>query len=98
MILVAETLMRPRCYAQYAMTRIVPVLMGVGIAAALTLGGGPSARADAAADHYTQALQLKRQGKIPEAIRAAEQAIAARSDFAAAHFTLGNLWRQQGNY
>jgi hypothetical protein len=52
--------------------------------------------ADDAATHYNMGLQLKRQGKISDAIVEVEKAIQLRSDYGAAHFTLGNLWRTQG--
>src|SRR5712671_6176707 len=65
---------------------------------ALALAAPRSARADEAAGHYNLGLQLKREGKLPEAIAECEKAIALRPDYAAAHLTLGNLWRAQGNY
>src|SRR4051812_13703049 len=59
---------------------------------------GRTARADEASGHYNLGLQLKREGKIPQAIAECEKALALRPDYAAAHLTLGNLWRAQGNY
>src|SRR5689334_19144282 len=64
----------------------------------LLLALGAPARADEAAGRYNLALQLKREGKLPQAIAECEKAIALRPDYAAAHLTLGNLWRSQGNY
>ena len=69
------------------------LLLGAGLLAA---GPAPAAQADEAAVHYNMALQLKRQGKIPEAIGEAEKAVKLRSDYGAAYFTLGNLWRAAG--
>ena len=65
---------------------------------AIGLGRAAPARADEAAGHYNLALQLKREGKTPEAVAECEKAISLRPDYAAAHMTLGNLWRSQGNY
>ena len=53
-----------------------------------------TARADEAAGHYNLGLQLKREGKIPQAIAACDKAITLRPVYAAAHLTLRNLWRQ----
>ena len=64
----------------------------------LLLAAPRTARADDAATHYNLALQLKREGKVVEAIGECEKAISLRSDYASAHLTLGNLWRAQGNY
>ena len=57
-----------------------------------------AARGDEAATHYNLGLQLKRQGKTAAAIGEVEKAINLRPDYVAAHFTLGNLWRAQGDY
>ena len=62
------------------------------------LAGPRLARADEAAVHYNLGLQLKRDGKVPDAIAEVEKAVALRPGYAAAHLTLGNLWRTQGNY
>ena len=64
----------------------------------LALAAGRPARADQAAEHYNLGLQLKRDGKVVEAIAEVEKAIVARPNYAAAFLTLGNLWRTQGNY
>ena len=56
------------------------------------------AAADEAAEHYNQALNLKRQGKTAEAIEEAKLAVAVRQNYAAAWFTLGNLYRTEGDY
>src|SRR4051812_31754312 len=77
-----------------ARTVAIAIAIGVGV-----LGGAAgTAWADEAAGHYNLGLQLKREGKIPQAIAECEKAIALRPDYAAAHLTLGNLWRAQGNY
>src|SRR4051794_7679901 len=77
------------------------LLAGCGLFLAFQLPALPSltrsAHADDAATHYNMGLQLKRQGKLAEAINEVEKAIELRSDYAAAHFTLGNLWRAQGD-
>jgi tetratricopeptide (TPR) repeat protein len=56
------------------------------------------ATADEAAVHYNQGLVLKRQGRTEDAIAEMKQAVAARKDYAAAWFSLGNLYRGQGDY
>ena len=56
----------------------------------LALLGSVTAQADEAAGHYNLALQLKREGKTPEAIAECEKAISLRADYAAAHMTLRN--------
>src|SRR5262245_48146735 len=56
------------------------------------------ARADAAADQYNMCVQLKREAKIPQAVGACMKAIQLRSNYAAAHMTLGSLYRAQNNY
>src|SRR5436305_191823 len=66
--------------------------------ALLGVGAVGAARADEAADHYNLGLQLKRVGKVDEAIAEVEKAIVARPKYAAAHLTLGNLWRAKGDY
>ena len=63
----------------------------------LVLGLAGAAGADEAATHYNMGLQLKRQGKSADAVAELEKAISLRSDYAAAYFTLGNLWRAQGD-
>ena len=67
-------------------------------ACALALLVSGVARADAAADHYNLAVQHKREGKINEAIGECLKAISLRSDYAAAHRTLGSLYRAQGQF
>src|ERR1700690_1376134 len=58
---------------------------------------GPAAAEDAAV-FYNQGLVLKRQGKTAEAIAEMKKAIAARKDYAAAWFSLGNLYRSEGDF
>ncbi|HTA19780.1 MAG TPA: tetratricopeptide repeat protein, partial [Polyangia bacterium] len=70
----------------------------VGLATTLALGAASPARADEAGGHYTLALQYKREGKLPDAIAECQRALQLRPDYAAAHFTLGNLYRGQGDY
>ncbi len=62
----------------------------------LALAVAGSAAADDAAVYYNQGLILKRQGKTAEAIAEMKKAIAARKDYAAAWFSLGNLYRGRG--
>jgi Tfp pilus assembly protein PilF len=57
----------------------------------LALAAAGPASADEAAVYYNQGLVLKRQGKTAEAIAEMKKAIAARKDYAAAWFSLGNL-------
>ena len=64
----------------------------------LALIGSGVAHADPAADQYNLAVQLKREGKIPEAIASCQKALSLRSNYAAAHRTLSSLYRAQGNY
>ena len=64
----------------------------------LALLGSVTARADEAAGHYNLALQHKREGNTSAAIGECETALKLRPDYAAAHFTLGNLYRGQGDY
>src|SRR5664279_4743342 len=64
----------------------------------LGLGLATPACADDAAVVYNQGLILKRQGKTAEAIAEMKKAIAARKDYAAAWFSLGNLYRGEGDY
>src|ERR1051325_5567188 len=67
---------------------------GAAVAFVVVVGGLVSAasavRADEAMVHYNLGLQLKRDGRVADAIGEVEQAIKARPTFAAAHFTLGN--------
>src|SRR5512134_3283148 len=56
------------------------------------------ALADEAHVYYEQGLALKRQGKTAEAIEKVKLAIDARPKYAAAWFTLGNLYRSEGQY
>jgi tetratricopeptide (TPR) repeat protein len=49
-----------------------------------------------AAGYNNLANALAKQGKVDEAIRAAEQALRVQPDYAIAHYNLGNLYVQQG--
>jgi len=63
-------------------------------ATALLLLGGPAA-ADEAATYYHKAMAYKQQGKVDDAIRELRRAIELRQDYAAAHYSLGILYRQK---
>jgi len=54
---------------------------------------GPRGRCGRALQH---GLQLKRQGKTPEALVEMKNAVQLRPDYAAAWFTLGTLYRMEG--
>ena len=56
------------------------------------------AQADEAAGHYNLAVQYKREGKLTEAVAECQKAIQLRPNYAAAHMTLGSLYRAQKNY
>ena len=71
------------------------LLIGISL---LSLFAGGLARADRASTHYHKAMALKRQGKIDEAIAAMRQALEARNDYAAAHRSIGVLYRQRKQY
>ena len=43
-------------------------------------------------------VQHKREGKLTEAVAECQKAIQLRSNYAAAHMTLGSLYRAQNNY
>jgi len=72
-----------------------PATFGFGAFLAALLAGGV-VRADDAAVHYNMGLQLKRQGKTPEALVEMKNAVQLRPDYAAAWFTLGTLYRMEG--
>jgi tetratricopeptide (TPR) repeat protein len=71
------------------------LLIGIGL---LSLLIGGVAQADRASTHYHKAMALKRQGNIDQAIAALRQAIAERDDYAAAHRSIGVLYRQSKQY
>jgi tetratricopeptide (TPR) repeat protein len=56
------------------------------------------ARADDAAGHYNLCVQFKREAKLTEAVGECLKALKLRSNYAAAHMTLGSLYRAQNNY
>jgi tetratricopeptide (TPR) repeat protein len=68
------------------------------LASGLSFSLARPAVADEAADHYNLGLSLKRQGKTAAAIEEVKLAVSARQNYAAAWFTLGNLYRAQGDY
>ncbi len=51
--------------------------------------------ADEADQHYAKALELKKQGKLDEAAMELEQAVKLRPDYAAAHFSLGVVYKMR---
>ncbi|MCA9673317.1 MAG: tetratricopeptide repeat protein [Myxococcales bacterium] len=62
--------------------------------AALVLGAG-EARADRASAHYHAAMAAKRAGRIGDAIAELKKALAERDDYAAAHYSIGILYRRK---
>ena len=56
------------------------------------------AHADDAAGHYNLAVQYKREGKLTDAVGECLKALQLRPNYAAAHMTLGSLYRAQNNY
>src|ERR1044071_2796396 len=67
-------------------------------AVAESLLGAGLARADEAAGHYNLCVQHKRENKLTEGVAECLKAIQLRSNYAAAHMTLGSLYRAQNNY
>jgi Tfp pilus assembly protein PilF len=51
-----------------------------------------------AAGYNNLANAYAKQGKVGEAIKSAEQALAVQPDYSIAHYNLGNLYVQQGNF
>ena len=69
------------------------------VAAIFVLGSlnAAPAYADRAASYYHQAMALKNQHKIKEAIAKLKNALRERADYAAAHRSIGIIYRRQKN-
>ena len=77
-------------------TRTSAALFGFGFAVTLLVPA--LAKADDAAGHYNLCVQYKREAKISDAVAACKKALQLRPNYAAAHMTLGSLYRGQKNY